>query len=83
MGFDYRPSKGLKETETPVFGGHKQNFVHTKTQRRGAMTSQDTEPKVPASVGGPPREVWVGRGSPQGRGHWKVSLRVNPLGVCH
>ena len=29
------------------FGGHKQNLVFTKTQRKGAET---TEPKLPASV---------------------------------
>ena len=43
------------------------------------MAPQETEPK-PASVGGPPVEEWVGRGSPQGWGHWKVPLGVNPLG---
>ena len=30
---------------------------------------KETEAKPPASVGGPPVEVWVGRGSPQGHGH--------------
>ena len=45
---------------------------------------QETEPKLGTSVGGSPVEVWVGRGSPQGLGHWqqqseKVSLG-NPLG---
>ena len=29
----------------------------TQTQRKGAMTPQETEPKPPASVGGPPVEV--------------------------
>ena len=29
-----------------------QNFVHTKTQRKGAVTLQETEPKLSASVGG-------------------------------
>ena len=57
MGFDYRPSGELKETETPVFGGHKQNFVLTKTQRRGVVTPEETEPKLLANVGGPPVEV--------------------------
>ena len=47
------------------------------------MTSQETEPKLPASVEGPPVEAWVGRGSPQGQAHCKVLLGLNPLGVCH
>ena len=31
-------------------------------------------------VGQPPVETWVGRGSPQRQGHWKVPLGVKPLG---
>ena len=81
MGFDYRPSGGLRETDSSL-GGHKQNFAHTNTQRRGAVTPKETKPKPPASVGGPPVEVWVGRDSPQGRGHREVPLGVNPLAVC-
>ena len=77
VGFDYRPSRGLRETDSS-FRGHKQNFAHTKTQRRGAVTPQEAEPKLPASVGGPPLEVWVSRGSPQGRKHWKFPFDVNP-----
>ena len=42
------------------------------------MTSQETEPKLPASVEGPPVEALVGKSSLQGWAHWKV-----PLGVCH
>ena len=57
MGFDYRPSRGLRETETPSLGGHKQNFACTKTQRRGAVSPEETEPKLPDSVGGPAVEV--------------------------
>ena len=69
-------------------GGYKRNLAHTKTQRKGAMTPRDTEPKLPATVEGSPVEVWVVRGSPQGRGHWqqqsgKVPFGVNPLGGCH
>ena len=40
-------------------------------------------PKLPASVGGPPVEMWVGKGSPQGCKHWMVTLGVNPLGARH
>ena len=45
------------------------------------MTPQETEPKLSASVGGPPVEVWVGRGSTPGRRHCKVPLGLNTLGV--
>ena len=38
-----------------------QNFACTKTQRKGAVTLQETEPKLPASVGGSPVKMWIGR----------------------
>ena len=72
-GLDYKTSTRLGETWDSSLGGHKQNFPHTKTQRKGA------------SVGGSPvEEVWVRRGSPQAWGHpaWKVLLGVYPLGGC-
>ena len=85
MGFDYRTSTELGETDS-CLGGYKQNLVCTKTQRKGAVIPQVTEPKLPASVGGSPVEAWIGKASPQGQGHWQqqarnVSLGVNPLGV--
>ena len=41
MRFDYRTSTGLgKQT----LGGHKQNFVCTRTQEKGAVTPQETDP---------------------------------------
>ena len=43
--------------------------------------SQKIKPKLPTSVGGPPIELWVGRGSPQGWGPWKAPLDLNPLEV--
>ena len=55
------------------------------------MTPQETEPKIPASVGGPPLEALVGRDSPlygvthmslYGQENWKVPLVINLLGVC-
>ena len=47
MVFDYRTSTGLgKQT----LGGHKQNLVHTRTQEKGAVTPQETEPDLPVSV---------------------------------
>ena len=47
MGFDYRTYIGLgKQT----LGGHKQNLVSTRTQEKGAVAPQDTEPDLPVSV---------------------------------
>ena len=77
---------GLPEgwgTRDSSLGGHKQNFACTKTQRREAVSPQETEPPLPAGVGGPPVAVRVGRGSPQGWGYCKVPLGVNPLGLHH
>ena len=45
------------------------------------MSPEETEPKLPDSVGGPAVEVWVGRGSPEGWGHWKVPFGVKSLTV--
>ena len=50
-------------------GGHKQNLVHTRTQEKGAVSSQETEPDLPVSVQESPAETWVGGGLLQGRGH--------------
>ena len=56
-----------------------------KTQGKAA---EDTEPDLPASVGGSPVVAWVGSGSLQGQGHWqqrswKLPLGLSPLGGCH
>ena len=81
---DHKTYTGVGETDSSL-GGHKQNLVRTKIQRKGAVTPQETEPKLHASVGGSPVEAWVGRGSPQAWGHWKqrpgkVPCSINPLG---
>ena len=66
MGFDYRTSTGLgKQT----LGGYKQNLVFTRTQEKGAVTSQETEPDLPVSVQEPLAEAWVSRGLPWDQGH--------------
>ena len=43
--------------------------VHTKTQEKGAMTTQETDPDLPASVQESLVEAWVGVGLLQGQGH--------------
>ena len=42
-----------------TLGGHTQTSVHIRTQGEGAVTPQETEPDLPASVGGSPAEAGV------------------------
>ena len=42
-----------------------QNLECTKTQRKGAVTPPETEPKPPASPAKTPEKAWVGKGSQQ------------------
>ena len=56
MGFDYRTYTGLgKQT----LGGHKENFMCTRTQEKGAVIPQETDPDWPVSVQESAAEVWV------------------------
>jgi len=69
MGFVYKTSHRTGgRNRNSSLGWYKQNFACTKTQRKGAMTPQETGPNLPATVGGSAVEVWVTRGSPQGQG---------------
>ena len=43
-------SAGPREADSSL-GGHKRNLARTKTQRKGAVTPQETEPKLPANAG--------------------------------
>ena len=52
-----------------ILGGHKQNLVRTRTQEKGAVTPQETDPDLLMSVQESLAETWVGRGLVQGRGH--------------
>ena len=66
VGFDYRTYTGL---EKQTLGGHKQNLVCTRTQEKGAVTPQETDPDFPVSVQASLAEAWVGSGLLQGQGH--------------
>ena len=57
----------LRKTDSSL-GGHKQNLVCTENQRKGAVIPQETQLKLPASVGRCPVETWVSRGLQQGWG---------------
>ena len=52
-----------------TLGGHKQNLLHTRTQEKGAVTSQETDPDLPLSGQESLAEVWVGGGLLQGWAH--------------
>ena len=66
MGCDYRT---YTELGKQTLGGHKQNLVYTRTQEKGAVPSQETDPDLPVSVQESQAEVWVGGGLLQGWGH--------------
>ena len=42
-----------------TLGGHKQNLVCTRTQEKGEVTPQETDPDFPVSVQESQAEVWV------------------------
>ena len=50
-------------------GGHKQNLLSTRTQKKGAATPQEADPDLPVSVQESAAEVWVRSGLLQGPGH--------------
>ena len=61
---------------------HTQFCMHRDSEER-SRAPQETDPNLPAGVGGPPAEVWGGRADHRGPGPWKGSLGINPLGGCH
>ena len=53
-----------------TLGGYKQNLVCSRTQEKGAVIPQKTDPNLTVSVQESPREVWVSDGLLQGQGCW-------------
>ena len=51
-----------------TLGGLKQNLVHTRTQEKGAVTPQESEPDLPVSAWESPVEVCVDSDLPRGQG---------------
>ena len=49
---------------------HKQNLVCTRTQKKGAVIPQETDPDLARSVQESLAEAWVGGGNLEGWGHW-------------
>ena len=65
--FDFGGQWDLVTELLQTLGGHKQNLVLTKTQEKGAVTPQKTDPDLPVSVQESPVEAWVSGGVLQGR----------------
>ena len=53
-----------KDREAPY-----SHLMHAKTQEKGAVTPQETDPDFPMSVQESPVETWVNSGLLQGQGH--------------
>ena len=65
----HRVARIYTELGKQTLGGHKQNLVRSRTQEKGAVTPQETDPDLPMSVQEPPVEASVGGGLLQGWGH--------------
>ena len=46
-----------------------QDLVHTRTQEKGAVTPQETDPDLPVTIQVCLAEAWVQNGLLQGLGH--------------
>ena len=62
-GFDCRTLTGLGEQKLHSWRAHTKQYAH-RDPGEGAVTPQETEPNLSASVGGPPAEVGGGCVSP-------------------
>ena len=62
-------SLNLHRTGKQTVGGHKQNLVCTRTQDKGAVTPQETDPDLPISVQESPAKAWVAGGLLHGWSH--------------
>ena len=76
MRFDDRTSTGL---EKPTLGGQKRNLVCPRTQKKGAVTLEETEPDLPASVQESLEVLWVDRGCLGVRGTEHNSPGISPF----
>ena len=52
--------QNLHRTGKQTLGGHKHSLVCTRTQEKGAVTAQETDPDLPVSVQESLVESWVG-----------------------
>ena len=72
--FDYRTSRRMGKTEIPVLEGINK-ILHAPRPRGDEQWSpHETEQKIPASVEGPPMEVWSAEAHHRGRGTGRPPL---------
>ena len=71
--------QNLYRTGEKTLGEHKQNLVHTRTQKKGAVTPQETDPDLPMSVQESLADAWVSSGLLQGWGHQISSACMKPF----
>ena len=65
----HRATRTYTRLGKQTLGGHRQNLVHIRTQEKGAMTPQETDPDLPVSVQESLEEAWVSSGLLQGGRH--------------
>ena len=53
--------------------------MHTRTQEKGAVTPQETDPDLPVTVQESLAEAWVGGGLVQGQGQLSAAVRARDL----
>ena len=63
------PPELTQELRNQILGGHKQNLVCTRSQEKGAVTPQETDPDMSMSTQESPAKVWVSGDLLQGWGH--------------
>ena len=63
------PPELTQEWGNRLLEGTDRTFVRTRTQEKGAVTPQETDPDLSVSVQESLAEVWVGWGLLQGWGH--------------
>ena len=51
--------QNFHKTGKQTLSGHKQKLVHTRSQEKGAVSLQETDPDLPVSVQESPVEAWV------------------------
>ena len=53
--------------------------MHTRTQEKGAVTPQETDPDLPVTIQKSLAEAWVGGGLVHGQGQLSAAVRARDL----
>ena len=73
------PPKLTQDWGNRLLGGHKQNLVHTRTQEKGAVTPQETNPDLPIRVQESPVENMGQRWPAAGLGTLSAAVHARDL----